>query len=148
MPKYRGIIKRGNKYYYRIYRNGTQKEYGGFNSAEEAFRARNDHLSDINKGKTSPHDITVKDFIVKYLEDHEKVNNRISTFIKAEGICRNHIVPELGHRKLRSITTADLVYFQNNLIRYKTVSVAHNTMRIVRRIFNKVSNGDIFHTAP
>ena len=63
MPKYKGVIKRGNRYYYRIYRDGKQKEYGGFNTAEEAFRARNDHLSDINKGKTSPHDITVKDFV-------------------------------------------------------------------------------------
>jgi len=137
MPKYRGVIKRSNKYYYRIYRNGAQKEYGGFSTAEEAFNARNEHLNDLNKGKFSPYDITVRDFIVKYLEDHEKVNNRIATFIKAEGICRNHIVPELGHRKLRSITTADLVNFQNNLIRYKTPSVAHNSMRIVRRILNK-----------
>jgi len=43
-PKYRGVIKRRNKYYYRIYRNGTQKEYGGFSTTEEDFNARNEHL--------------------------------------------------------------------------------------------------------
>lgn len=45
MPKYRGVIKRSNKYYYRIYRNGTQREYRVLSTAEEAFDICNEYIN-------------------------------------------------------------------------------------------------------
>ncbi len=148
MPKYRGIIKRGNKYYYRIYRNGTQKEYGGFNSAEEAFRARNKHIKELDDQALESSNIILADFIIQFLKEYEIPNNRKSTAIKTEGICRNHIMPELGTMRLRDIKPFHLVRFKNNLMKNKTESVAYNTMRTLRKILNKAVEWEFLVYSP
>jgi len=136
MPKRPGILKRWNRWYYRIYHAGAQREYGAFASQEDAYHARQQHLRELQKNQKPTADILLKDFVVLYLENHEKVHNRESTVIKAEGICRLHIVPALGRHKLRNITTSMLVEFQKDLVQHKTPSVSHNTMRILRRVLN------------
>jgi hypothetical protein len=93
-------------------------------------------LDKLKAKQVSPRTITLKQFITKYLSEHEATHNRIATVIKAEGICRNHIIPEIGHRRLQDITTQDLVLFRSNLVNYKMPSVSHNTMQIVQRVFN------------
>ncbi len=135
MPKYKGVIKRGSRYYYRIYR-GTQKEYGGYKTAEEANRERNAHLKRLDDQDLEPSSIIFKDFIIQYLKEYEVPNNRSTTAIKTEGVCRNHIIPELGNMRLRDIKPFHLVQFKNHLMKNKTESVAYNTMRTLRKILN------------
>jgi len=139
MPKYIGVRKRGkNSYSYRIFDKGKEKEYSGYKTMAEAHRARKEHISELDKGKNlSKGEITFKKFIIRYLIDHVKIYNSSGTMQKTEGICRNHIVPKLGNKKLNAITTDDLFYFQKNLVRYKTPSIAYNTMQTIRQLFNK-----------
>ena len=136
MPKYKGVIKRGNKYYYRIYRNSQQREYGGYKTAGEANRERTAHLKRLDDQDLEPSHITLKDFIVQYLKEYEIPNNRRSTAIKSEGMCRNYIVPELGSMKLKDIKPFHLVRFKNKMVQNNTQSVAYNTMRTLRKILN------------
>jgi len=136
MPKRPGVLKRRRLWYYRIYKNGREKEYGGFPTQEAAYRARLEHIRELQKDQKPTPDILLKDFAVLYLENHEKVHNRESTVLKAECICRLHILPGLGNHKLRNITTSMLVEFQKDLVQHKTPSVSHNTMRIMRRLLN------------
>jgi len=143
-----GVIKRSNKYYYRIYRNGTQKEYGGFSTAEEAFNARNEHLNNIKKQNVEPSNILLQDFIIQYLKEYEIPNNRKTTAIKTEGICRNHIIPALGDKKLREIRHFHIVQFKNQLVKNKTESVAFNTMRTLRKILNKAVEWEFLDYSP
>ena len=136
MPKYKGIIKRGKLYYYRIYRNSQQREYGGYKTAEAANRERTAHLKRLDDQDLEPSNITLEDFIIQYLKEYEIPNNRRSTAIKSEGMCRNHIIPELGHMRLRDIKPFHLVQFKNKLVKNTTTSVAFNTMRTLRKILN------------
>jgi hypothetical protein len=78
------------------------------------------YLDKFKAKNISPQKITLQQFISKYLAEHEWTHNRISTVIKDEGICRNHIIPELGDRRLQDITTQDLHLFRNNLVKYKS----------------------------
>ncbi len=136
MPKYKGIIKRGNRYYYRIYRHGLQTEHGGYRTAYEASREHIAHLKRLDDQDLEPSNIILKDFIILYLTEYEMPGNRTSTAAMAEGICRNHIVPELGNMKLRDIKPFHLVQFKNHLLKYKSESVAYNTMRTLRKMLN------------
>jgi integrase len=135
--RYEGVFKHRNKWYYRLQVNKKRVIQGGFDTATEASLARSERKSRLSKNPIEKGKIALRDFIIKYLTEHEKTHNRLSTFIKAESISRLHIVPELGHRKLQDLKTEDLIRFQNMLVRYKTPSVTHNTMRIMRRILNK-----------
>ena len=40
MPKYSGVIKKRNKYYYYLYKNGKQIWSKGYDTAEEAAEER------------------------------------------------------------------------------------------------------------
>jgi len=53
--------------------------------------------------ETEPSKMNFKSFIIKYLKEYEFPNNRITTAVKNEGICRNHIVPVLGDQRLCNI---------------------------------------------
>ncbi|MBA7712580.1 hypothetical protein ES703_121559 [subsurface metagenome] len=49
MPKYKGTQKKRNRWYYWILNNRTKKLewYGGFDTAEKAYRGRIKKLNDI-----------------------------------------------------------------------------------------------------
>jgi len=68
MPKPAGVIKRYRKWYYRISNKGKRIEKGGFNTAAQAYRARIEHLKTLQDQIIPPHDITVKQLIIQYLE--------------------------------------------------------------------------------
>ena len=65
MPKYKGVLKRGNKYYYRIYRKGKQKESNGYKTAVEGNR----FISHIVSIKQPPFCDTVFVSFIVFSED-------------------------------------------------------------------------------
>ena len=139
MPKYKGISKKRNKWYYWIWYPDNKKLvwYGGFDTAEEAHQSRINHEQKVLQDRIPLRDTALKSFIIKYLKEYEFPNNRITTAQKNEGICRRHIVPRLGDKKLQSLKPIDIVEFQNYLVAHKSKSVAFNTMRTLRKILNK-----------
>jgi hypothetical protein len=66
MPKYRGVTKKNNKWYYWIWFSDIRKLkwFGSFDTAEEAKNARAERLNKIIREKIPPHKILLKDFIV------------------------------------------------------------------------------------
>jgi integrase len=148
VPKYTGVIKRYNRWYYRISIKGKWKEFGSYPSQEKAYRARLEHLHQIRIHEATPHNISFYEFTVKYLNEHVKTHNRIATLVKAESICRNHIIPELGKYRLHNITAETLLDFRNRLVTDKTPSVAYNAIRTVKRILNKAVEWDYLTHSP
>jgi hypothetical protein len=98
MPKYPGVRKKRERWYYRLQYKGKRIEKGSFLSAESAHRARLTHLKELQRHQVAPLNFTVEQLIIKYIDEHEKVYNRAPTAIKNEGICRNHIIPLIGRR--------------------------------------------------
>jgi len=145
MPKYHGVRKKGRTWSYRI---GANYEKAGFETAEAAYRARNEHKERISQGEADINNITVYELIHRYLTDYEIPNNRQSTAIKTEGICRNHIIPYLGNKKIQQLKPYDIEIFKNKIVANKTPAVAHNTMRTLRKIMNKAIEWEIIEKSP
>ncbi len=54
-------------------------------------------------------DQTVKQFLEYWLQDVEKpASRRLNTYIDIENIVRLHLIPDLGHMRLQTLTSADL----------------------------------------
>jgi len=148
MPKPTGVLKRYKKWYYRISYKGKRIEKGGFTTAEQAYRARIEHIKKLQDQIIPPADITVRQLIIQYLEEHEKIYNRLSTVWKNEGTCRNHIIPYLGDRKVKGLKPTDMKKFQGFCVKNKTPSVAHYTMRTLKKIFNWAMEWEIIQYNP
>jgi len=148
MPKYPGVRKIKNLWYYRIQQYGKRIVSKGYRTAEEAHKARTEYLNSLHHLAVISNKITLKDFAKKYFAEHSRIKNRSSTIAKDEGIFENHILSVLGKMKLEDIKTYHLVQFQNSLIKNKTQSVAHNTMRTLRKILNKAVEWDFLTYSP
>lgn len=120
MPKRLGIRKKRNRWYYRIQIKGRRIEKGSFRTAKEAHLARLDYLKKHNRKISPQYNFTVKEICIKYLNEHDKIYHKHPTVIKNEGICRNHIIPVLGNRKINDLTPNDIRQFQKYCIENKS----------------------------
>jgi len=149
MPNYPGTFKKRDRWYYR-FQVKKHRYYSnrGYTSAKEAYTAELKHRREIDRQSITFHNLTLKQLCIKYLEEYETLYNKYPTIIKTEGICRNHIIPTLGNKKILSITVNDLRLFQNYCIKNKTPSVAYNTMRTLKKILNWATEWEIIRYNP
>jgi len=148
MPKYPKVTTRRGRFYYRFQYNQRRFELGGFDTAREAYEQGQKREQKLRSARIAPTSLTVEQLIVQYLEEHERVYNRVPTAVKNEGICRNHIIPRLGKKRLTDIRPIDMRKFQNHCIRDKTPAVAYNTMRTLKKIFNWAVEWEIMEYNP
>ena len=148
MPHYPGVRKLGKRWFYRIQHKNKREQHGPYDTAQEASNARLDYLKKLKHQHTRPGNITVEQLCIKYLEEHEKVYNRHSTLEKNEGICRNHIIPILGKRRLEDLTPNEMRMFQKHCIQTKTQAVAHNTIIVLKKILNWAVEWELLDTNP
>jgi len=133
---------------------GKWKQYSkkGFSTKKEAQR----HEAEMKVKLSSPvyasvaanqSKQTLQEYLESWVEQHGNANLRPSTFDSYKGYIRNHIVPVIGHVKLRSVTPAMLDdLFQtmfakglsNSSVRYaqRILSVAFEGARKYRLIEN------------
>lgn len=151
MPKYKypGVFKHRKKWYYRIQHNLVRVcSNKGYDTALEAKLARAEHTTRLHKQSFQPAKIKLTEFIVKYLKEYAKPRNRSSTLKKTDGICRNHIIPNLGNMKMQDIKPFHIVQFQKYMIENKTTSVAYNTMRTLRKLLNRAVKWEFIPYSP
>lgn len=137
MPKYQGVTKRGNKFYFWIYHKGKHIWSKGFETAEEAARERERELHKIKKAGFTPSNITFKDFIIKYLQDYLKLECKKSTIIQVESLARLYIVPYLGNKKLTELKKRDFIHLNAEILKNKTPARAYQILRTCKKILNK-----------
>ena len=137
MPKFPGIVKKYNRWYYWVYHGGRTTWSRGFHTAGDASRAREAKVHEIHRQRATPADtLTVKDFVLKYLNDYALPNLRRATIVQLESIARLYIIPHLGDVKLGELTKQHFITLRATLHRDRTPSVAYQTLRITRKNLN------------
>ncbi len=102
MPKYPGVRKKRNRWYFRIQYNGKRIESGVYICAEDAYVERVKYLNGLQSKKVKMNNITLNEFIQLYIKQHDIPGNRSTTLKKTRGVCNKHIIPVLGDQKLSS----------------------------------------------
>lgn len=137
MPKYKGIQKKGKRWYWYIDYKTKRYWSRGFPSAQEAIQNRALAHSEIISGRYKANSkITLKDFIIYYAEEYGP-NLRENTLSQIEAHSRLYIAPELGHIKLSNLKVIDIQRLQNKLLQEKKPHYVHNIMCVLRRILNQ-----------
>ncbi len=113
--------------------NGKRRYIYGKTKSEVAKKL-NDALHDANRGIVyEDRGITLKQHIAEWL-NASRSTVRARTWERYEQICRNHIVPELGHLKLRNLTPVavqDLYGRKLKVLSPRTVVYIHVTLHKV-----------------
>lgn len=91
-----------------------QKFKGGFKTKKEAEKACAELITQIeNEQYIEPSKIRLKDFILEFMEEHEKQTIRPTTYRTQINIIRKHIIPNLGHYELQKLTPMIIQKFYN-----------------------------------
>ena len=117
-----GTRKRGStwSYYFdlgKIDGKRQKRERGGFKTKKEAEAALTKALAEYNRAGLvfEASEITVSDYLDQWYELYCKPNLKYNTQIGYLQIMRNHLKPKFGIYKLRSITSALLQEYANQL---------------------------------
>ena len=100
---------------------------------KEASEKLTEALAQAQKGITADAGaITVGAFLGRWLEDTVRGSVRQSTYQRDESLCRNHLVPALGKKKLKTLNAADVQRFYraklDSGLRSATVHKLHVTL--------------------
>ncbi len=128
-------IKKG--YGYRVilkYQDGSKKtqQKSGFHTKSEAEASRTQTIGELCNGTYRVYvNVIVRDFMDYWLEnDIKKRVKSYETYYNFCGIVKNHIIPVLGNKKMKSVTAGDIQMLYCNLIKY-SVSVAKVAKTVV-----------------
>ena len=148
MPKYKGIQKKGKRWFWYIDYNTKRYWSKGFLTAQEALKDRAISYNKIVNGTfIEKNKMTVKDFIIHYAEEHGP-NITSNTLASIEVASRLYIVPELGHIKLQNLKVIDIQRLQNKLFENKSPQYVHHIMCILRSMLNKAIEWNLLSENP
>lgn len=99
--------------------NGKRKSIskGGFRTKEEAIKAGTQAMNDYNNSGQSftPADISISDYLDYWFDNYCKVDLKYNTQLGYIQIIENHLKPQFGGYRLRSLTTASIQEYINHL---------------------------------
>jgi len=125
------VFKRKDGRWQARYQAGSKRKYIYGKTRAEVARKLNEAISEVNRGLVyDDKGITVERHIEDWLAA-SKSSVRISTWERYEQICRKHIVPEVGHLKLRNLTpmiVQDLYQEKLKVLSPRTVIYIHVTL--------------------
>jgi integrase len=91
---------------------GTERKALYAKSRKEASERLTEALAQAQKGIiVGAGAMTVSTFIERWLEDSVRGSVRQSTYQRDESLCRNHLIPVLGKKKLKTLNAADVQRF-------------------------------------
>ena len=91
---------------------GTERKTLYAKTRKEVSDKLTDALAQVKKGITADADaLTAGTFIERWLEDSVRGSVRQSTYQRDEYLCRKHLVPALGKKKLKTLNPADVQRF-------------------------------------
>jgi len=137
----------GKKVYYLYYRTISGRErrpaigVHGIVNCEWARTEALNWLTEIANGgdhsrdrKRTRADITFKEFIKKYIEEHAHPNKKPSSVISDLSLIRKHLEPKFGSLKVAEISRADVYELRNKLS--KTPGAANKCLALLSKMFN------------
>jgi integrase len=78
---------------------------------------------------------TIKEFHKRYLSDHAEAHNKASSVKETKRLLAKHVVPELGHIKVKDLSRSDVVRFHLSL--KKTPYLANRCLALVSNMLAK-----------
>ena len=99
--------------------NGKRKSVSksGFRTKADAIAAGTQAMSEYNSsGQTfTPSELSVADYLDYWFDHYCKLNLKYNTQIGYLQIIENHLKPRFGHYRLRSLSTAAIQEYANQL---------------------------------
>ncbi|TDB89984.1 site-specific integrase [Actinomadura sp. KC216] len=109
---------------------------GSGRTKTEAKNKLKENLRDHEDGlAVAPHNYTVADAVRDWLQ-YGLVNRDEDTVVKCRSLAQNHIIPELGARKLRELSADDV----DRWLGRKAKSLSTDTLRQLRSILKRAIN--------
>lgn len=139
-----GTRKRGKTWSY-YFDMGTvagkrqKKEKGGFATKKDAEAALAAALNEYNNAGMifTPADITVADYLDLWFDQDVKINRKYNTQTDYLSVINNHLKPQFGRYKLKSLTAATIQDYINEL---KKRGYARATVQYVLRVICSALN--------
>ena len=135
------VMKIRGVYGYRVilkYRDGSEKtqQKSGFPTKREASFSREETIAQLYSGTYIVFDnVSVTEFLEYWLEaDIKERTDSHETYYSFSGIVRNHIVPELGKKRIRDVSGGDIQKLYNDKAEY-SVSVARQIKSVINISF-------------
>jgi integrase len=132
--------KRGDKWEYRFDGakiDGKRKQItkGGFKTKKEAQEAGTKALAEYNNAGIHfvPSELSLSDYLDYWMAEYCKINLKQTTYINYDKKIKNHIKPEFGMYKLRSISPAVLQSFFNSKF---NEGYSRNTLTVIKGILS------------
>lgn len=153
------VYPSGRKAFFVSYRNasGTKKRHtiGNFGefTATTARKLAGDVLADVRRGSDPQSEkqerrgeITFAELAERYLEEHAKDRKR-SWKDDAQRL-RDHLLPEIGKRKLSEVTLSQLQRIHSRIKKEKTPATANRVAALVKHIFTKADEWHLINDNP
>ena len=134
--------RRGKQWVAQIVLSNGKTRQRYFNTQEEAADALNEMLYEQRRGilATGP-DQTVKQFIEYWLEEVHKPAIRISSYVNYRALLDNHILPELGHYKLRQLTVQHIESFYARKVKQ---GLSANTLKVIHGVLHNALSHAVY----
>lgn len=89
----------------------------GFRTKKEALDAGTKALAEYNNAGLhfEPTEISVSDYLDYYFDQYIKINLKYNTQLNKQSVFENHLKPNLGHYKLKSLNASVLQEYANGL---------------------------------
>jgi hypothetical protein len=141
MPKYKGIFRKGDKWYGAKWWKDKTHVTRLCSSKEAATRALEDLVRDLRRSVPPNKDkITLKEFSILYFKDFVLPRAGTAEGLKrmslkvTESRIRTRILSVLGDKKLRDLCTKDLDDLASSLIKHYSASYTRNILLSLKRI--------------
>ncbi|HEU5254613.1 MAG TPA: tyrosine-type recombinase/integrase [Vicinamibacterales bacterium] len=91
---------------------------------------------------------TLESFASRFLDGHARANRQKASGIASkESILRNHLIPQLGLKKLDEITTEDVQHLKGDLVG-RTNKTTNNVLTTLNTLLKKVVEWDVIKHMP
>jgi integrase len=135
-------------YQYRTKHGHTRRpligRYGSI-TVEQARRTARQWAADIQKGgdpggerREARNAPTVAQLAVRYMAEHARLKKKPRSVTSDETLLRLHILPTIGHRKVESVTRADVQRLHHGM--NATPGAANRTIALLSKMFNLAEN--------
>ena len=139
-----GTRKRGKTWSY-YFDMGTvngqrkKKEKGGFSTKKEAEAALAEALTEYNSSGLTfePVDTTVSDYLDLWYDQYCRMNLKYNTQIDYLAVIKNHLKPQFGHYRLKSLSAAAIQTYINDL---KVRGLARTTVSNILCVLSAAMN--------
>ena len=118
-----------------IYPDGSkcEQQWSGYSGRRDAENARNEMIGALCSGTYLVfRNVLVSEFMEYWLEHgfgpHARSSETLNSY---RGIVKNHIIPELGGKRMADITTADVQELYNRKLKY-----SESVTRLLRTVLN------------